>query len=132
MRGLTASLIALLLLAPAANAQIRTEVIAAKPPGGITALMVTGRRAILRNNHRQYFTITMEAGAAEFDEIDAPTAQSRRPDMLPDGAVSAGAKNIRAAWLTDPTRHYRHGVIGDAIEAGGLAAETSRGAIQIF
>ncbi len=95
MRGLAASLIALLLLAPAANAQIRTEVIAAKPPGGITALMVTGRRAILRNNHRQYFTITMEVGAAEFDEIDAPTAQPRRPDMLPDGAVSAGQEHPR-------------------------------------
>ena len=42
----------------------------------------------------------------------------------PDGAISKGNKNIRAAWLTDPTRRYRHGVIGDAIEAGGLAVET--------
>jgi hypothetical protein len=134
MRATAVSLIALVLalLAPAANAQIRTEVITAKPPGGISALMLIGARATLKNNHRQYFTVTIEAGAAEFDEIDAPPAQPRRTNMLPDGAVSVGTKNIRAAWLTDPTRRYRHGVIGDAIEAGGLAAETRRGAIQTF
>lgn len=132
MRGLAASLIALLLLAPEANAQIRTDVISAKPPGGITQLLLIAGRATLKNNHRQYFTITMDAGTAEFTETDAPPAEPRRPDMLPDGAVSIGAKNIRAVWLTDPTRRYRHGVIGDAIEAGGLAAETAGGAIQTF
>lgn len=133
MRGMAVSILALSLLAPAAAAaQIRTEVIAAKPPGGITALMLIAGRATLKNNYRQYFTITLEAGGAEFDETDAPPAQPRRPDMLPDGAVSVGAKNIRAAWLTGPTRRYRHGVIGDAIEAGGLAAETAGGAVQTF
>ena len=39
---------------------------------------------------------------------------------LPDGVVARGDKNIRAAWLTSPTRRYRHGVLGDSIEAGGL------------
>jgi len=132
MRRLAVSILALLLLSQAANAQIRTEVIAAKPPGGITQLMLTGGRATLRNNHRQYYTVTLAAGAAEFGETDAPPTQPRRPNMLPDGAISVGAKNITAVWLTDPTRRYRHGVIGDAIEAGGLAAETSRGVIQNF
>lgn len=39
---------------------------------------------------------------------------------LPDGVVARGDKNIRAAWLTSPTRRYGHGVLGDTIEAGGL------------
>ena len=129
-RGLAASLLALALLAPDANAQIRTEVTSTEAPGGIVELFLSAGRAILKNNHRQYFTVTMEAGAAKFTETDAPPAAGLRPGMLPDGRVSKGNKNIRAAWLTDPTRRYRHGVIGDAIEAGGLAAETGTGVIQ--
>lgn len=39
---------------------------------------------------------------------------------IPDAVISKGKKNIRAAWLTEPTRRYSHGVLGDGIEAGGL------------
>jgi hypothetical protein len=53
----------------------------------------------------------------------------RRASMLPDGLVTAGSGAIRHAWLTHPTTRYDHGVIGDAIEAGGLAAETTAGKI---
>ena len=41
----------------------------------------------------------------------------RRPEMLPDGIVSEGGKDISAAWLTGPTRRYDHGVLGDGVEA---------------
>lgn len=47
-----------------------------------------------------------------------------RPLMLPDGIVSISSGSIRYARLTHPTTRYAHGVIGDAIEAGGLAVET--------
>ena len=49
--------------------------------------------------------------------------------MLPDGVVARGALNIRAAWLADPTTRYAHGVLGDAIEAEGVAVETADGRI---
>ncbi len=49
----------------------------------------------------------------------------RRPDMLPDGVVVRGRRNIHAAWLTGPTGRYRHGVLGDDIEAAGLAVVLS-------
>ena len=68
--------------------------------------------------------------AVEVVPLDAPpeakaeTAE-RRPGMLPDGVVVRARGIIRAAWLTGPTRRYRHGVLGDAIEASGLAAETA-------
>jgi len=39
---------------------------------------------------------------------------------IPDAVISKGKINIRAAWLTEPTRRYSHGVLGDNIEAGGL------------
>ena len=44
-------------------------------------------------------------------------------DLLPDGIVTHGRGDIRRAWLTGPTERYRHGILGDAIEASGLALE---------
>jgi hypothetical protein len=41
---------------------------------------------------------------------------------LPDGEVT-NAPGLRA-YLIDPTDRYDHGVLGDAIEAGGFAVET--------
>jgi hypothetical protein len=55
----------------------------------------------------------------------APTP--RRPGMLPDGAITRGTRNIRAAWLVGATDRYAHGVLGDAIEAEGVAVETADG-----
>lgn len=42
-------------------------------------------------------------------------------DALPDGRVALGANNIKAAWLSKPTRRYDHGILGDEIEAGALS-----------
>ncbi len=56
-----------------------------------------------------------------------PAAAAERPDMLPDGVVIAGQRDIAFAWLTGPTERYRHGVLGDAIEASGLAVEMADG-----
>lgn len=46
---------------------------------------------------------------------------------LPDGALSLGKRDIAAAWLTRPTGRYDHGVLGDAIEAGGVAVRMKNG-----
>jgi len=53
----------------------------------------------------------------------------QRPQMLPDGEVVFGQRNISAAWLTGPTERYRHGILGDAIEASGLAVELAGGRV---
>jgi hypothetical protein len=43
-------------------------------------------------------------------------------------ASSATGKNdIAQAWLTRPTKRYDHAILGDAIEAGGLAVKTRDG-----
>jgi hypothetical protein len=89
-RGLMVSVLGLailtpMFLAPGAGAQIWTQVTSAVPPGGITELMRAANHAILKNNHGEYFTITMAAGAAEFSETEAPPAAAPRPNMLPDG-----------------------------------------------
>jgi len=61
-----------------------------------------------------------------------PVVPARRADMLPDGIVTEGGKDVSAAWLTGPTRRYGHAVLGDAVEAGGLRAEMSDGRILSF
>lgn len=51
----------------------------------------------------------------------------RKPFAIPDARVTVGARNIREAWLTRPTRRHAHGMLGDAIEAGGLAVASRAG-----
>jgi hypothetical protein len=47
---------------------------------------------------------------------------------LPDGGTARYASgNIRAAWYSAPTTRYDHGVLGDAVEGGGLTARTADG-----
>jgi hypothetical protein len=41
-------------------------------------------------------------------------------DVLPDGEFVVGLHDVAAAWLVGPTERYDHGVLGDAVEAGGL------------
>jgi hypothetical protein len=52
--------------------------------------------------------------------------------MLPDGLVSVGSGHIAEAYLIGPTSRYRHGVMGDAIEAGGLRVLTRDGVTLDF
>lgn len=50
------------------------------------------------------------------------------PDGLPDGLVAQTSDgDIRAAWYVAPTRRYGHGILGDAVEAGGLRVRTAGG-----
>ena len=51
----------------------------------------------------------------------------KKPFAIPDARVTVGRRDIQEAWLTRPTRRYDHGILGDAIEAGGLAARDPRG-----
>ena len=47
---------------------------------------------------------------------------------LPDGTIATRAKgNIAEAWYADPTRRYKHGVLGDGFEAAALMARTRDG-----
>jgi hypothetical protein len=55
------------------------------------------------------------------------TATALADSRLPDGIVSKGSNDIVQAWLTRSTDRYAHGILGDAIEAGGLAVKTREG-----
>jgi hypothetical protein len=50
------------------------------------------------------------------------------PDgALPDGRIAEGKRNVARAWLAEPTERYRHGALGDAVEAGSLVIERRDG-----
>ena len=57
-----------------------------------------------------------------------PVSDFDRPKAaLTDGRPAFGISDIAEAWLIAPTARYGHGVLGDAIEAGGLRAILSNG-----
>lgn len=46
---------------------------------------------------------------------------------LPDGKISTAEGDIVAAWYSEPTERYGHGILGDSIEAGSLKIKTRLG-----
>jgi hypothetical protein len=50
-----------------------------------------------------------------------------KPDQLPLSRIVRGRFNIKVAWLAGPTNRYRHGVLGDDLEASRLVVETHSG-----
>jgi len=76
-------------------------------------------------------SIIVEKASGSLSAIHAmPSRPAPLPaEALPDTEITTGANNIRRAWLIQPTRRYGHGVLGDAIEAGGVAAEMNDGSI---
>lgn len=63
-------------------------------------------------------TVSATRVAATLAWLTVAAAGSARADPLPDGEVTTSGSIT--AWLVDPTDRYDHGVLGDAIEAGGL------------
>lgn len=66
-------------------------------------------------------------------EIVADTRRSA-PNGLPDGRVAtySGNGDIASAWYAAPTTRYRHGILGDAVEAAVLKVKTPGGATLSF
>ena len=91
---------------------------------------VGGRDTLILETKRGAFLgLSLRIGEAMFFRIDAfvRPAPPRRADMLPDGVLSTGSRGIAEAWLIGPTQRYRHGIMGDAIEASGLRVVTAEG-----
>lgn len=52
-------------------------------------------------------------------KVPSRQLKAKKTDLI-DSELSS-SKTIRAAWLTGSTRRYRHNILGDDIEASGLA-----------
>jgi hypothetical protein len=111
-----------LALAASAAADWRADVVPA--PGRVTAVETTGKHlrvAIGQNWYR------VAADPARLESTSPPDRPAVPTGALPDARVAMGTDKIARAWLADPTNRYRHGVLGDAIEAGSLVFERRDG-----
>jgi hypothetical protein len=72
-----------------------------------------------------WFRIIAEAGRIRLVATAGPLQRPLPPGALPDGRIAEGWRSIARAWFADPTDRYRHGVLGDAIEAASLVIEKS-------
>lgn len=116
------------------SAPIAPVTLAKAVPGGVARVYADGmgkeRRVFIEDGRGRTFTVRVsDRTELSLDETQPPAPSGLRPNMLPDGVVTRGTRNIRAAWLIEPTTRYAHGVLGDAIEAGGLAAELADGRV---
>jgi len=62
--------------------------------------------------------------------VDPPPREKAariRPDQLPLSRLAHGQRNIITAWFAGPTTRYRHGVLGDELEASRLVVDTVEG-----
>lgn len=67
-------------------------------------------------------TLGLTVETAFVDPAEDNSRIERPTDALPDGRPAVGTNDIAQVWLIAPTDRYDHGVLGDAIEAGGLRA----------
>lgn len=59
--------------------------------------------------------------------ILGPAKPDTRPGMLADGEITFGRDRVREAYLVGPTDRYRHGILGDVVEASGFRLVTASG-----
>ncbi|MFC1665404.1 FG-GAP repeat domain-containing protein [Pseudomonadota bacterium] len=75
-------------------------------------------------------SLTAHSAELQLREVESPAqtnATVNQPNQLPQSRITYSKGNIKSAWLVDPTDRYRHGVLGDALEAGGLVVEKRDG-----
>ncbi len=104
-------------------------------PGGVVDLFEDQGKIVALTRSGAFFRIGESAvGQTVTERLGSYRQQTpmRRPDMLPDGIVTSGRGDLTEAYLTGPTSRYRHGVLGDAIEASGLSVRSRSGAILEF
>ena len=79
-----------------------------------------GDEVVVVGNSARYrldFDVQLKASLQQLPPANGKLAAG----LIPHATVAVGNRNIRAAWLVAPTSRYRHGILGDAVEAAGLA-----------
>ena len=87
------------------------------PAAGVAAVVQDGDAALVLagNAWHRFDPVSFRLQPAQ-----APKQSASPPGALPDARVASGREIVDRAWLSEPTQRYRHGVLGDAIEAGSL------------
>ncbi len=122
----------LLLLAFSAPAQAadqeRWPVGSLPLPAKPQSLERTADGTLLRLVDGSAWHVTWDGDLPALQATAAP-APDTAPGLIPDGRVARSNGQIRRAWLASPTSAYRHGILGDTIEASALNIETADGTL---
>jgi hypothetical protein len=100
------------------------EIIATPAP--VKTINAVGNEIKIATSARWY-RLTAQDGRVSLIPAEPPRYPPIPPRALPDGRIADGVKDIARAWLSEPTGRYRHGVLGDATEAGALVIEHRNG-----
>jgi hypothetical protein len=103
-------------------AEWRADVVQA--PGLVTAVEIANGGVRIAIGQSWYSVVT---GTARLEMTTPPNHLAIPSGALPDARVAIGTERVARAWFADPTSRYRHGVLGDAIEAGSLVIERRNG-----
>jgi len=95
-------------------------------PGRVTSIEVLGAETHVAIGSNWY---RIAATTGTLIPSPAPSFPAVPPGGLSDGRVATSDRAIARAWLADPTDRYRHGVLGDVVEAGSVVIERSDGRI---
>ena len=118
------SLVCWLILSGPAGAEWRADMVPAS--GRVTSIEVVGAKTLIAIGSNWY-RIGAETGTLA--PARAPVHPAVPPGGLPDGRVATSEGAIARAWLAQPTDRYKHGVLGDAIEAGSVVIARSDGRV---
>ncbi len=111
-------------------AAVAAEVEIVATPSPVTKIVETAAGAYFRTAKGVFKMAACDEAAICFVAANniAGDLEPAPQGGLPDGKVfTSGKGDIRRAWYGRPTGRYGHGVLGDAIEAGSLIAETKDG-----
>jgi hypothetical protein len=119
----------LCLLLPASPlAALETKILSLESGEQPVRVFTEGSQAFMVNGKGSVFRIGLKDGELVLAAEGRRGEKEKRPkDILPDGVVLYGNRDIQAAWLTGATRRYDHGVLGDDVEATGIAVRLAGG-----
>lgn len=124
-----------LLVAMAAVGQNRSaEIVEIAVPGKVLALWPEDGQALVHTDSSQLLAV--QAGQDGAWVVEPPGFRTRSlvavANVLPQSSSAEGSGNIRRAWLSDATDRYRHGVLGDRLEAAALRVRLAGGTVLIL
>ena len=109
------------LVSPAA-AEWRADIL--PMPGRVMAIEDIGGSVRIATG-QGWYRFKPDDGSLEI--ASAPDVPALPDGALPDGRIVHGRETVVRAWLAEPTGRYRHGVLGNAIEAASLVMELPNG-----
>ena len=118
-----------ILFAPAAAQALDAREFGAELPAAVTWVGRLDGAAVIRLEDGSHHTVGLDEQGVTLTPRPEPLppAGSNDTAAMPDEVVVLGQRNIAAAWYRKPTERYGHGVLGDAVEAAGLALRLKNG-----